>query len=106
MVGGFMIELLGVVCLARGLSSVAKVLSIYPGSVLFYLIPRAVTNGLSEAMLFYVGFLSGAVLWAVILFLFLLIFKFLFLRLRPTSRLPPPQALPPREDDEALSNPR
>lgn len=84
-----MIELLGVVCLARGLS-VAKVLSIYPGSGLFYLILRAVTDGLSEAMLFYVGFLSGAVLWAVVLSLVLLIFKPLFLRLRLANRLPPP----------------
>lgn len=78
--GGFLIEFLGGVCLATGLSSVAKVLGIYPGSAMFYFIPRSVTGRLSEATLFCLGFVSGALLWAAALFLALVLGRALVLR--------------------------
>jgi hypothetical protein len=78
--GGFVIELLGGVCLALGISSVAKVLSVYPGSAIFYFIPRSVAGRLSETTLFYIGFVSGAVLWAAVLYLALVLGRALIVR--------------------------
>jgi hypothetical protein len=78
---GFVIALLGGVCLVLGVSSVAKMLSVYPGSVIFHFVPGSVAGRLSETTLFYLGFVSGAVLWAAVLFLAVVLGRALVVRL-------------------------
>lgn len=82
---GFAIELLGGACLALGLSSAARVLAVYPGSAIFYFIPRSVAGRLSETTLFYLGFVSGALLWAAGLLLALVLGRALVVRLGADS---------------------
>jgi hypothetical protein len=66
--GGIAAELAGLIFLAAGFQPVANVLTTYPGSWVFHLVPGAITDRLSEATLFFFGFFSGALLWAAALY--------------------------------------
>jgi hypothetical protein len=66
--GGIAAELAGLIFLATGFQPVANVLTTYPGSWVFHLVPRAITDRLPEATLFFFGFFSGALLWAAALY--------------------------------------
>jgi hypothetical protein len=79
--GGFLIELLGGVCFVFNAPSLVKMLAVYPGSAIFYLIPRSVTNRLSETTLFFLGFVSGAIVWTGVLCVILVLGKALYVRL-------------------------
>ena len=64
---GVALQLFGGVLLALGYLRAAQLLSIYPGSAIFYLIPRSVTDRLPEPALSALGEASGVILWASIL---------------------------------------
>ncbi len=65
--GGVAVQSAGEIFLAGGFQSVAEALAIYPGSLIFYLLPRAIVNRLSEPAAFWLWFLAGAVVWASVL---------------------------------------
>ncbi|MGZ5494287.1 MAG: hypothetical protein ACXW3E_12975, partial [Thermoanaerobaculia bacterium] len=61
---GFLVQVLGSVFLAAGNHRVAEVLTIYPSSYVFYLIPQGVIDHLPEVALFFIGFGGGVLVWA------------------------------------------
>jgi hypothetical protein len=69
LLAGVGIEVLGMVCLALGISLASKILATYPMSVIFYVMPDTIIDSLSELCLFVVGFLGGGLFWSITLFL-------------------------------------
>jgi len=66
---GLAFEVLGAVSLAAGLERTARVAAMFPGMLVFYLLPDRLVSTFSESTLFFVGFSSGALVWAVGLWL-------------------------------------
>ena len=81
-VAGLLLEIAGALFLAAGFEFVSRILAIYPGSLVFYLLPRSITDRLSEASLFYVWFFSGALFWAIVLLGLSILTKLAFSRVR------------------------
>jgi hypothetical protein len=73
--GGLVLELLGGLCLSLGLLRAAQVLAIYPGTLIFYVLPQATIDRLSDAALFWLWLVSGLVFWWVSLYLLCLLPK-------------------------------
>lgn len=63
---GLSIQALGSLALAAGFERVARLSAMYPGMLVFYLLPGPVTSRLSESALFFIGFFSGAAVWAAV----------------------------------------
>jgi hypothetical protein len=61
------LELLGLGALAGGFETVGRGLYVYPSSLIFQAVPAGATQSMSEATLFWVGSLSGALLWGMLL---------------------------------------
>jgi hypothetical protein len=57
-------NLLGGLALIHGPSWAAASLSILPGSLVFYIIPEAVTDHVPEGILFFVGGIGAILFWA------------------------------------------